>query len=414
MFINYFADTERSHPFNLAVARVLMGFYIAWRAASIDVIALTEWPITINEQFLYLYPPSGFEPVLVLEKWLLVFFALSFIVGYRIRLSAFMSSLLLAHFAGLVMVYNWSGRAQSMAIAALLVVLLGLYADRDYLSIDAVRRTKDRSLGELNQTLKGPLEERYRLEALKWCLVTVGVIYFGSGITKVHTGPLLAWTQPENLARWIVTHFDYYQHEFFWGQVLVENQFLLALSTWATIVAEMGLLIAILAGVTVTPILVVLLGMHTIVLLTMGIFFFDSFFFIALFLAFDRVYSWLVSSREIDLVYDEHCYFCARSLYLFKHLDINETVTFYSQHTAPNEYAKADVDFDDEMHVFVDGDVYGGYSAFQELCRQFWITVPLAWIMSLSVIKSLGERTYGYIAANRSRYFVCSAERGAD
>lgn len=143
----------------------------------------------------------------------------------------------------------------------------------------------------------------------------------------------------------------------------------------------------------------------------MGILFVDMLFFLSIFAAYDRGYAAIVSDREIDLVYDERCYFCARSLYLFKLLDINETVTFYSQSDAPDAYAgREDVAFEHEMYVFVNGEPFGGYDAFRQLLRQFGPPIVLSWVMSLPPVKRVGEDIYQYIAANRDRYFVCSWE----
>lgn len=110
-------------------------------------------------------------------------------------------------------------------------------------------------------------------------------------------------------------------------------------------------------------------------------------------------------------MYDKHCYFCARSLYLFKLLDLNQTVTFHTQYTAPEEYrSREDVKFDDRMYVFANGEAYGGYDAFRRLFKQFAVTIPMSWVMALPPVAVVGKRVYAHIAANRNRYFVCSWE----
>lgn len=412
MFVNYFDSDTRSHPLNLAVGRILLGSYFVWRISSLDFHSLTEWPIVLNSVFTYLYPPSGFEFILVVEQWLVVGLGFALILGYHTKFCAFLTGIMASHLAGVIMVFYHSGKAQSITIAALLVILFGLYAGRDQLSIDGFRRTRQQSLSELNATLQGSIQSSYRMEPLKWALVMIGIIYFGAGVAKITTGPLLAWIQPENLARWTLYHYHFYQRELLAGSLLIESDILLTLSSASTVLAEVGLLFAVLAGVSVTLPIVLLLGMHTTVMFVMGILFFDSFFFLALFAAYDRGYARLVPDRDIDLVYDEHCYFCARSLYMFKYLDINETVSFYSQSSAPAQYQSRDeVEFDDEMYVFVDKRAYGGYAAFRELLRQFWFTTPIVWLMGFSLIERIGNRVYKYIAKNRNRYFVCSVER---
>lgn len=390
---------------------MLLGSYVLWRVVSVDAWALAEWPLFIYPQFGYLYPPNGFEWVLVAEKWLLLAFACTFLVGYRTRVSAFFTSLLLGHLTTVMMAMNHSGETQQMAIGSLLVLLFGLYAEQDKISIDALRETRHASMTELNDTLKGSVKATYPMQPFKWAILLVAILYAGAPwFRAVQTG-LGAWMAPESLARWTTYFLTILRSDPFLGVMLVESPLLLQLGTWGTILVEMSLLLFVPLGLSVTPIIFLLLGLHFMIFATMQIFFFDMFFFLLLFVAFDRGYARVVTDRKIDLVYDERCFFCARSLYLFKFIDINETVTFYTQSTAPAQYRNRDgVDFEDRMYVFIDDSRYGGYWAFRELLRQFWFPVPLAWIMNFSPVAAIGERVYQYVANNRSRYFVCSVE----
>jgi predicted DCC family thiol-disulfide oxidoreductase YuxK len=119
----------------------------------------------------------------------------------------------------------------------------------------------------------------------------------------------------------------------------------------------------------------------------------------------------LAPQREIDLVYDEHCYFCTRSLYMFKILDTTQTVNYYSQYDCPEKLKNEKrVDFDEEMYVFANNEPHGGYYAFRQLCKQFPATAPLSWFMTIPPVATVGEYIYKYIAENRDRHFVCSYE----
>jgi predicted DCC family thiol-disulfide oxidoreductase YuxK len=414
LFVNYFADDSRESPLNLAFARILLGIYILWRGASIDAVALTQWPFAFVDAHSYLIAPESLSYLMVASKWLLLASTIAFIVGYRLRVSSLLTAFLFAQLASAMMVLNDSGETEQMLVGASLVLFFGLYAEQDRLSVDAIRRTASDSLADLNTHLKQPDTDTYRLEPLKWVLLTMGLVYFGAGYSKLTAG-VWGWTSPDNLARYIVLYTQHFHHELWVGTILRESPLLLSLSTWGTIVVELSLLIAILVGVTITPIILSLYGMHVVITAAMGIFFLDILFFLGTLFAFDRAFAWLATDREIDVVYDEHCFFCARSLYPFKYLDINETVTFYSQYTAPKEYAERnDVEFDDEMYVFIDGEVYGGYYAFQQLLSQFPISQPLSWLMIIPGVSIIGERIYENIAANRNRYFVCSINSGPD
>jgi uncharacterized membrane protein YphA (DoxX/SURF4 family) len=384
VFVNYFASESRESPINLAASRVLLGIYFLWRSASMDVRALITWPVNMYTSTSYLYPPEDLEFLLVFEKWILVVVAISFIIGYRIRLSAFVAGLLMAHLTGVTMLITGTV-VEQLLTGSILILLFGLYAERDRLSVDELRRTRDSSVRELNEALDGQVRESYGMEPLKWSLVAIGILYFGAGWGKIVNGPLLAWTSPQSLARWIVHFNTLFYADLPLGNLLLDNPLLLSLSTWGTVVAEVSFVGVILLGLPVTPLVLVLLGMHAIIVATMGIVFFDMFFFLALFAAFDKGYARLVPERRIELVYDETCFVCAQSLYIFNLLDVNETVTFHSQSDVPGALrSNDDVASDDIVCIFVDEKVRCGYDAFRELFRQFWVTVPLAWIMALS------------------------------
>lgn len=406
MFVDYLRDDARASPFNLAVVRVLLGVYVVWRVASIDPRALIEWPVSRYPAYEVFVPPAGFEWVLVVEWWLLLGVAVAFAVGYRTRLSAYLTGLLLAHLAAVMMRLNHSGETQEMSIAALFVLLFGLYAEQDRISVDTLRETRAASLEELDDRLTDPTRGPYRMTALRYALLAVAIIYAGSAWVKISEAGLFAWTAPESLARWI-TYFHYLlRSDHAVGELLVSSQLLLHLSTWGTILTESALLVFLLVGAPITPVLLALIGMHTVIYLGMGILFFDMMVFLAGFLAFDRGYARLASSREIDVVYDEQCAFCVRSLYLLTLLDVNETVRCHPRGDAPEGLPGGDVvDRDGKIYAAVEDEVYAGYWAFRELFRQFGITFPIAWLMGLNPIAPLGEDIYHHVAERREPLF---------
>lgn len=416
MFVNYVTNKTRNHPLNLAVARILLGVYAFWHAASMDIAGLIEWPVSLTGFYSeMLYPPAGYENILLVEQAFLLIAALALIVGYRIRMSAFCTAFFLSHLAGVIRLVNPSGETDQLLVGGLLIVVYGLYSSQDVLSVDGIRRTRNHSVSELNSFLKGDLDDAYELSALKWMLLLLGILYFGAAYAKFDT-PLLDWVTAENLARWI-TYYQYvFQTQPPLSDIILSSSLLRTVSMWGAILSEMSLLVAILLGVSVTLPILALIGMHIGIAAGMGIQFIDMLFFLALFGAYDRAYVWMVSDRSLDLVYDEQCYFCARSLYLFKLLDINQTVSFYSQSDAPEEYhSRDDVEFNDEMYIFdEDGVAYGGYYAFRELLRQFGVTKPLAWLMAVPYVAVVGELVYAYIASNRSQYFVCTYDSSRD
>lgn len=175
-----------------------------------------------------------------------------------------------------------------------------------------------------------------------------------------------------------------------------------------TTVVEIGFLVTILTGASVTAFIVALLGFHTVVVLAMGIFFFDAYFFLMLFFAHDNVYSQIASDRDLRVVYDGACYISTRGLYVIRLLDINETVEFLPRTQAPIEHSKQDMAGSDaRVHVFANGERYSEYEKAEQLCRQFPITAPVSWLLSLPPAKAVGNRVYDHVSTNPERYFIC-------
>lgn len=416
-FVNYVDDAVRPSPFNLAVARVLLGTYLIWRVAALEWDAYGEWPFALrsSSEFLDVEPLLASLPYL---QWVLVALLALFVVGYRIRWTAGLAALLLAHMLSVKSTIYLAGTVESLFVCAYLLLLYAFFHEDDVLSVDGVRRTRNRSPDELTTFLKSDgagsfadVEPAYDHRPLKWGLAVVSLMYLGSAWGKIMRGSVDLWLSGEDLTRDVL----YFQE--ITGVVRPAAQPLLQVPelAWigfvATAVFQLGLIVAVLAGVTIVPFVVGLFSFHVIVILTLGLYFIDMILVLTLFAAWDGAYERLVTDREIDLVYDERCYFCARSLYLFKLLDVNGTVGWYSQFDAPDDYReRPDVDFEEEMYVFVDGEAYGGYHAFRQLLKQFWFTVPAAWMMALPPVAAVGERVYEYIAENRDRHFVCSYE----
>ena len=114
-------------------------------------------------------------------------------------------------------------------------------------------------------------------------------------------------------------------------------------------------------------------------------------------------------------MYDERCYFCARSLYASNVLDVVGSVRFHSQYTAPAEYRdRSDVDFETAMYTFQNGKSHEGYYAFRELLRHFRVFYPVILVVFLPVVQDVGEQVYAYTAANRGRHFACAVGVDSD
>jgi predicted DCC family thiol-disulfide oxidoreductase YuxK len=408
-FVNYFGDPTRETPVNGGVARLLLAGYLVWKTVWFDWHDVLAAPYVGVEEYAFLVPDS--PTILVVEKWLLVAALVCFAVGYRLRLASFLSATLLGHLAGVRFVYNTSGGVTAMFIAVYFLVFFGIYSHRQELSLDAVRRFGLEAHDDLVTRLKSSVRGTYRMDALRWSLVTLAVVYFGGGYTKLFPGLKLHWAAPDNLSRIILIQHTLYDPPTEFGMWLLEFPRLVGASAALTLVLEAGFLLVVLLGVGITPFVLGLYGMHAVILASMGIFFGDALVFLALFFSWDALHERLARDRSLDLVFDEHCFFCARSLYPLKLLDVAETVSFYSQSDAPEAYRERDdVDFSEAMYVFDGEEAYEGYYAFRELLRQYRTLSPLAAAMNLPLVEDVGTRVYRYVAANRNRHFTCAVD----
>lgn len=412
MFVNYVRNVARASPFNLAVARILLGTWLAWRILSQEWAAYQEWPFSIRTpgSFLFTDAVLGSLPYL---QWAVVCLLALFVVGYRIRLTGGLAGLGLVVMASATTSIYLAGTVETLMVGAYLLLLFAFFAEDDVLSVDGFVDTRTRSLEELNTFLKAGGDGSHSMRALKYGLLAVAVMYFGAGWGKIREGGLSVLLTGADLQRVLLRIEEYHDYGRLAAQPFIANPELAMVGHVGSIVLQLSLIVAILLGVALAPIVLGLIGFHLMVILTMGLYFIDMVLYLALFAAWDGAYRRLArdESDDVDLVYDEHCYFCARSLVPFKHLDVNDSVQFYTQHDAPAEYAeRPDVDFESELYVFRDGEAHGGYWAFRELLRQFRIFAPVVWLMNRTPAAAAGERVYEYVAANRDRHFVCSTE----
>lgn len=412
-FVNYVRHPTRESPINHAVARFILGSYVIWKIVWYDWRAFLSMPVLDTTTYAFVIPAPELWWVLTAEQLLTVVALGLFVVGYRLRLTAFVASTFLIHMGVVRYSQNGSGATTPLFLAAYLLVFFALYSRDNELSVDAVRRTANQSITTLNDHLKATTPSSHGHHALKWGLLTMGIVYFGAGWIKAIVGPLWAWPTATNLSRIVLIETFYYPSPWGVGEFLVSHPWLVTASAIGTLVLELGTLAAILFGLPLAPFVLGIFGMQAVIAVAIGPFFFDVYPLFLLFFTWDALYRRVVSSRPVVVVYDEACFFCTRSLYLFKHLDVNGTVTFYSQSDLPSEYATREdhdaVDFSRSMYLFTPDDrAHEGYWAFRELLRQFTVFAPLVVLMGLGPVASVGERVYGRVAANRSTYFVCA------
>jgi len=403
-FVNYVRNPERESPINTAVARVVLGSYLVWKVLSLNWAAIEAWPAPVRypvEPFLF---PRVTIPLLGVEQWVLVAVLLAFTVGYRTRFASFVSALLITHMAGIRLSYNASGGTEALFLATYFLLLFGLYSDQDLLSVDAVRRTANASRTRLSRFLRGDGRRTYRMNALRLSVLTLGILYFGAGLSKIVRNPGLSWTAPDSLARYMAFN-SYADHTYRpVAEFLFTEPLLLTASTWGTLALELGLLVAAIVGLSITPFVLGLVGLHVVIALTVGPFFFDYIVFLSLFAAYDSALSRLTWDRPIDVLYDDQSRRCMRGLSLFRLLDTNRVLSFHPHSDAPGGYRdRLDPEVIGKLYVFVNDEGYSGYRAFRELLARSRLFAPLALVMGSQPVESIGKRAFRYVVTEKSR-----------
>lgn len=404
--INYFAQDERPTPINSAAARILLSLFTLWTLVMYEWAVFPLWPSPIGDMLSVFRHPAIFVHV----EWIAAvcgLLVLSVLVGYRVRLTAWGAAVLLTYLGSVRHVYQPSHTSRILTTAALLFILIAVFAQEDKITVDQIRRTREWELNSLTSHLETATGQ-YRHRALKWGLVVIGFFYFQAGFTKLVFGKPIEWVQPASLGRYILFRLNGDGTRFL-GEFMLEYPLLLTTGAVMTILIEVGFLLAVVLKRRVWPFFLGVVGMHISIMFSVGPIFVDQLILLGVFAPWDSILEKFQSEERLVIVYDRHCFFCARSLHLFKFLDVSGNVTYYNQHNVPDEYDDGKTNFENAMYAFRGSSSYRGYYAFKHLFRQIGFH-PVSAIMSLPGVKHVGERVYRHVADNRSRYFVCSVQ----
>lgn len=153
-FVNYVHRPTRDSPVNLTVARFILGAYLIWKIAWYDWQAFMAMPVTNVTTYAFVVPPAELWWVLTAEQLLAIVALALYIIGYRLRLTAFVAATVLIHMGVVRYGQNSSGTTTALFVASYLLVFVALYSRDNALSVDEVRRSKNHSLSALNDHLK--------------------------------------------------------------------------------------------------------------------------------------------------------------------------------------------------------------------------------------------------------------------
>ena len=98
---------------------------------------------------------------------------------------------------------------------------------------------------------------------------------FRSWIRQGLPGPRFGFATAENLSRIMVIYQTSYNQPYDFTLSLVEYPWLMEVVAWGTLVLELGFLLTILLGVTITPIVLGIYAFQTGIALSLGILFAD-------------------------------------------------------------------------------------------------------------------------------------------
>ena len=405
-FVNYVADDARGSPLNLAVVRVLLGTWVLWRVLSLEWAAYGEWPdFHVDETIGFLHQDLFFT-LLPYQQWVVAGLLVLFVVGYRTRWTGGLASLLLMHMLSVKATIYLAGTVESLFVCAYLILIFALFAEDDPLSVDAIRKTGDRSLEELNAVLIDETDRVYRMRALKWGLLAVAIIYVGSAWGKALNGPLEIWFSGAELQRDILFYGELTGIERPAGMPIVEHEWLAWAGFVGTALIQVSLLAAVALGVSVTFPILGIIGFHVSVILTLGLYFIDMILVLSLFAAWDRAYRPLAADADesVRVGYDEHWSGCVRTLVVLAHLDVNDSIQFFSQSdVSPALAGHGDMPRQEGLVLVRNGTVYRGYEAGRQLLTQFRLFAPLTLAMATPPVRALGTRLYASAVPTRTR-----------
>jgi predicted DCC family thiol-disulfide oxidoreductase YuxK len=401
--INYFSEDNRETPINSAAARILLCTWTIWVLVMYEWTVYPHWPSPLYDLMPVLRHPAIISHI----GWIVAIcgcLVLSVLIGYRVSFAAWGAAVLLTYLGVVRTAYQISHTSKILMTVAILFVIIAVFDQEDKITIDQIRRTRHRELTSLTSHLETDIGQ-HRHRALKWGLVVFGFFYFHSGIKKLINSPI-EWLQPASLGRYILFRLNGDGTRFL-GEFMLEHPILLFIGALATILLQIGFLMAILLGTRVWPFFLIIVGMHTTIMFSVGPIFIDHLILLSIFVPWDTILQKAQPTENTVIVYDKHCFFCARSLHVFRFLDVSGNTSYYNQNNVPSEYESDEFHFEDAMYAFQDNSPQEGYYAFKCLFEQVGL-YPVSIMMSLPGVSHIGEHIYRYIADNRSRYFVCS------
>jgi len=407
MFRNYVRNPESATPVNLAVARFLVSWYLVWFIASTSWERAAAYPILTQSPDMTVY--EALYPQVVLESitylsWLTILVLVAFSIGFYIKYTAFVAASLVAYLGNLRHMVDTSWSTMMPLAVGVFLVFFALYHKQDQLSFDGIRTAVDGGGKSLDARLKSPLSADYRAPPLRFFLVWLGLLYFGSGIAKLIVGGT-DWMTAWNLGRRI----DHFYQLGYYPDLIQYIPFLdlfLFLGAIGTIVLEIGFIFSIVTGLFFSPFILGLVMFHVAIALFMGPVFIYNIVFYLMYFDWEALGERLNRTENIEVLFDENNTNLMAVLYLFKLFDGKNKIKFISQSSLPREYSSDErIVLKDTMYLRKNNEFFGGFYVIRELCKQNVLLYPLSIICRIPLISWVGVRYYRYVTDSPSTSF---------
>ena len=227
----FFYDTEI--PFGLALCRiclplVLMGMVLPRWSVCRELYSADGATAQLSVGFGYIDLLPEFSGSIVAAMYgLLIFSLVTLSVGWCSRVSALIACVLMTYFSMLDCV---STMTKYTAISTHLLLILALSEAGSIWSVDAWLANRRRNFDPLKPRFEYPRSAAWPRRLMQF---HIACVYFGAGITKIHTPTFFTGDQ---LQYWMLTHLNY-QHRL--GEFLSGYPILLVAFGYITVVWEL-------------------------------------------------------------------------------------------------------------------------------------------------------------------------------
>jgi predicted DCC family thiol-disulfide oxidoreductase YuxK len=398
--------SEESTALNLAIIRiaVLLGLW--------NEIDLSKILIFANLDEKLLSPPKGWDTLATLlprsphlvEVTYLIFVvsACLALVGLSGRWSCLVAA---ASSTYLLTVPQLFGKVHHYHHLVLFCFLVALFPSFDTLSADSIFRAI--RLADKGILLRTTRSRGYAI-AINCILISMGMIYFFPGAWKVcRAWPY--WFSSQNMGYLIYLRLLELKPTVLQVAAL-RTPWFLGVSSYATIVFELGMLFLILSKRHRTAAAVIGLGFHNMTGALMGIWF------VGLQICYVALIDWSdlletiarkLRLTSIAVVYDPHCRLCRRTIGILTSLDwLNALVTIpnTSLDELPDSIRTTHGAVLNQMFMALDEENRPnfGYAAYELIAGRIVLLWPMRPFLGIPPIRRVGEKVYACIAESRT------------